>query len=55
MVLCNRLSIAVIILGGAAVLWRGDFQGLYLLPIGIFMTFAAVGVNAWVLLIEINR
>lgn len=55
MVLCNRLSIAVIVLGGAVVLGRGDLRGLYLLPIGIFMTFTAVGVNAWVLLIEINR
>jgi modulator of FtsH protease len=55
MVLCNRLSVAVIALGGAVVLWRGDLQGLYLLPVGILMTFAAVGANAWVLLIEINR
>jgi modulator of FtsH protease len=55
MVRCNRFALAVIAAGGAMVLWRGDLQGLYLLPIGILMTFAFVGINAWVLLIEINR
>jgi hypothetical protein len=55
MVLCNRLSVAVIALGGGVLLWRGDLQGLYLLPVGILMNFTAVGANAWVLLIEINR
>jgi hypothetical protein len=55
MILCNRLSIFVVASGGLILLWRGDLAGLYLLPIGILMTFAAVGANAWVLLIEINR
>jgi hypothetical protein len=55
MVQTNRVAVLVITLGGAVLLWRGDFDGLYLLPVGILMTFAAVGFNAWVLLIEINR
>jgi hypothetical protein len=37
------------------ILWRGDAKGIYLLPPGILLTFVAVGANAWVLLIEINR
>jgi hypothetical protein len=55
MVLTNRAAMLVITLAGAVLLWRGDLDGLYLLPLGILMTFAAVGANAWVLLIEINR
>jgi len=35
--------------------WRGDAIGLYILPAGILMMFGAIGGNAWVLLIEINR
>ncbi|MGH8337633.1 MAG: hypothetical protein ACRETL_12610, partial [Gammaproteobacteria bacterium] len=55
MVRVNRLAVAVIALGGAVLLWRGDAAGTYVLPVGILMTFLAVGANAWVLLIEINR
>jgi hypothetical protein len=55
MVVTNRVTVLVITLAGAVLLWRGDLDGLYLLPVGILMTFAAVGFNAWVLLIEINR
>jgi hypothetical protein len=55
MVVTNRVTVFVITLAGAVLLWRGDLEGLYLLPVGILMTFAAVGFNAWVLLIEINR
>jgi hypothetical protein len=55
MVVTNRVTVLVITVAGAVLLWRGDFEGLYLLPVGILMTFAAVGFNAWVLLIEINR
>jgi hypothetical protein len=55
MAVINRVAILVIAVGGAVLLWRGDLEGLYLLPIGILMTFAAVGASAWVLLIEINR
>jgi hypothetical protein len=51
----NRLAVALIGLGGAVILWRGDWAGVYVLPLGIFLNFFAVGANAWVLLIEINR
>jgi len=55
MVAVNRLAMAVIALGGLAMVWTGDGRGAYLLPPGVLLTFFAVGVNAWVLLIEINR
>jgi hypothetical protein len=55
MVAGNRAAVLVITLAGAVLLWRGDLVGLYLLPLGILMTFFAVGINSWVLLIEINR
>jgi modulator of FtsH protease len=51
----NRLAVAIIGLAGAVLLWRGDGTGVYILPLGIFLSFFAVGCNAWVLLIEINR
>jgi hypothetical protein len=54
-VAANRAAVLVITLAGAVLLWRGDLVGLYLLPMGILMTFFAVGINSWVLLIEINR
>ena len=55
MVRFNRLAVTVMVAAGFVLLWRGDGIGLYLLPPGILLTFAAVGANAWVLLIEINR
>jgi hypothetical protein len=55
MILCNRIAVLIVASGGGLLLWRGDLMGLYLLAVGILMTFAAVGANAWVLLIEINR
>jgi hypothetical protein len=55
MILINRLAVLVIAAAGAVLIWRGDLEGLYLLPVGILMIFVAVGINAWVLLIEINR
>lgn len=55
MVRLNRIAVGVIALGGAVVLWRADLDGLYLLPVGMLLSFVAVGINAWVLLIEINR
>jgi len=55
MVAGNRAAMLIIILAGAVLLWRGDLVGLYFLPLGILMTFFAVGINSWVLLIEINR
>jgi modulator of FtsH protease len=51
----DRLAVAVIALAGGVVAWRGDLVGIYLLPPGILLSFVAVGINAWVLLIEINR
>jgi hypothetical protein len=55
MVRLNRLAISIIALSGAVLLWRADLDGLYLLPCGILLVFVAVGINAWVLLVEINR
>jgi modulator of FtsH protease len=55
MIAINRSAVGVIALAGLVLVWRGDEAGLYLLPPGILLTFAAVGANAWVLLIEINR
>jgi modulator of FtsH protease len=51
----NRVAVAIIALAGAALIWRGDAAGMYLLPPGILLSFLAAGVNSWVLLIEINR
>jgi modulator of FtsH protease len=51
----NRLAVAMMALAGLVILWRGNGAGLYLLPPGILLSFAAAGINAWVLLIEINR
>jgi modulator of FtsH protease len=55
MVRVNRVAVAVIALGGFVVLWRDDGTGFYIVAAGILVTFIAVGANAWVLLIEINR
>jgi modulator of FtsH protease len=55
LVASSRLAVALIALGGLALLWRGDQVGLYFLPPGMLLSFVAAGANAWVLLIEINR
>ncbi len=55
MVMVSRSAMAVIALSGLALLWRGDGDGLYGLAAGILLSFVVAGVNAWVLLIEINR
>lgn len=55
LVVTNRLAMTLIALAGAVMAWRGDGEGVYLLPPGILLSFLAVGVNAWVLLIEISR
>lgn len=55
MVLLNRVAIGLFALAGLALLATGDGAGLYLLAPGILLAFTAVGANAWVLLIEINR
>ena len=51
----NRLAVTMIALSGAVVLWQGHEMGLYLLPLGILLSFVAARASAWVLLIEINR
>jgi hypothetical protein len=51
----NRTAIALILIGGLALAVLGRAWALYFLPPGILLVFAAVGLNAWVLLIEINR
>jgi hypothetical protein len=55
MIFINRIAMLMVAISGAVLVWRGDLTGLYLLPVGILMIFTAVGINAWVLLIEINR
>jgi len=55
MIAVNRLTVLLIAVAGGVSLWRGDLGGLYIMPVGILLTFFAVGMNAWVLLIEINR
>lgn len=55
MVWLNRTAASIVALGGLLILWRGDGAGLYLVAAGVLVTFLAVGANAWVLLIEINR
>ncbi|HEY3638416.1 MAG TPA: hypothetical protein VGK90_09720 [Rhizomicrobium sp.] len=55
MVGLNRVAISIVALGGLIILSRGDGVGLYVIAAGILATFLAVGANAWVLLIEINR
>ena len=51
----NRLAVTVVALAGLTLLWRGDGAGLYLLPVGILLSFLAASAGAWVLLVEINR
>jgi hypothetical protein len=55
MVRLNRIAVSIIAVSGAVLLWRADLDGLYVLPVGILVIFVASGINAWVLLIEINR
>jgi len=55
MVWLNRTAVLMFAAAGLVLLWRNDQAGLYILPPGVLLTFVAVGINAWVLLIEINR
>ena len=55
MVMTNRVAVTTIALAGLLLLWRGDVDGIYLLPFGILLSFFAAGASAWVLLVEINR
>lgn len=51
----NRLAVGLITVSGAALFIHGELRALYVLPAGILLTFVAAGINAWVLMIEINR
>jgi modulator of FtsH protease len=55
MVWVDRLAIAVVSVGGMGLALLGQAHWLYVVAPGILLVFAAVGANAWVLLIEINR
>jgi hypothetical protein len=55
MIWFNRLAITLIGAGGLTMVILGQERALYILPLGILLVFVAVGANAWVLLIEINR
>jgi hypothetical protein len=54
-IIFNRTVVTVIAIAGAVLLWRGDGVGFYVLALGVLLSFISVGLNAWVLLIEINR
>jgi hypothetical protein len=51
----NLVAVGVFAVAGAGVAASGDPLWLYLLPFGVLLSFFAVGSNAWVLLVEINR
>jgi modulator of FtsH protease len=51
----SHVAAWIVIAAGAILLVRGDWYGLYVLPLGVLFCFVTAGVNAWVLLIEINR
>ncbi|MBO9713622.1 hypothetical protein [Sphingomonas sp.] len=55
MVALNQVAMALSGVAGGWMLWTGTAAGLCLVAPGILLTFVAVGLNAWVLLIEINR
>jgi hypothetical protein len=50
-----HISIWLVVLSAALLLERNDWLGLFVLPAGILLAFITAGLNAWVLLIEINR
>ena len=51
----SRIAAGLMVGAGIELLLRTDATGLYLLPAGIIVSFIAAMINAWVLLIEINR
>jgi modulator of FtsH protease len=55
MFILSHVATWFIIVAAATLLWRGDWIGLYVLPAGMLLSFITSGMNAWVLLIEINR
>jgi hypothetical protein len=54
-IMLEQGAVGLFVLAGLALAWRGDWAGLYLLVPAILLAFAAAGLHAWVLLIEINR
>jgi modulator of FtsH protease len=55
MFILSHVATWFVIAAAATLLWRGDWIGLYVLPAGMLLSFITSGMNAWVLLIEINR
>ena len=51
----SHTAVWLIIVASLVLVWRGDWIGLYLFPAGFLLCFLTAGMNAWVLLIEINR
>ena len=51
----NLAAVGLIATGGFALLATANPTALYLLPVGILLSFLGVGMNSWVLLVEINR
>lgn len=51
----NRVAVGLIASGGALLLITDDARSLYLIPLGVLLSFIATGLSAWILLIEINR
>lgn len=51
----NRAAVATIVPGGLLLLLRSDTAGVYVIALGTLLLFCSAGVNAGVLLIEVNR
>jgi modulator of FtsH protease len=51
----SHVAALFVIAAAVTLLWRNDWSGLYVLPAGLLLAFITSGMNAWVLLIEINR
>jgi hypothetical protein len=51
----SRTAVGLIALSGLTLLLSGSVAGLYVMAPGILLCFVAVGINSWVLMIEINR
>ena len=54
LIVINQITVLPYIVSGAAILSSG-FSGLYLMSIAVILSFLMATLNAWVLLVEINR
>ena len=54
-VMLGQIAVWLVVAAGVTLAWRNDWVGIYLLAADILLSFITAGVNAWVLLIEINR